>query len=174
MNEEKKIAGIYKRVSTLDQKREGFSLPEQEEKLREYKVYADEGISAKDDKRPAYQEMIQDIKDKKINVIVAFKLDRLTRSVFDIEKLMKFVNDNECDIDCMADESNTTTSNGRMVMRIMTSVSQNEIEKCSERTKFGLVGAIKAYRHFHLLSQTETCHDLIFLFLIEFNFNDAL
>lgn len=56
---------------------------------------------------------------------------------------MKFVNDYECDIDCMADESNTTTSNGRMVMRIMTSVSQNEIEKCSERTKFGMAGAIK-------------------------------
>ena len=153
MNEEKKIAGIYKRVSTLDQKREGFSLPEQDEKLREfckfkgyeiYKVYEDAGISAKNDKRPAYQEMIQDIKDKKINVIVAFKLDRLTRSVYDIEKLMKFVNDYECDIDCMADESNTTTSNGRMVMRIMTSVSQNEIEKCSERTKFGMVGAIKS------------------------------
>ena len=34
-------------------------------------------------------------------------------------------------------KQNTTTSNGRMVMRIMTSVSQNEIEKCSERTKFG-------------------------------------
>ena len=153
MNDKKKIAGIYKRVSTLDQKREGFSLPEQEEKLREfcrfkgyeiYKVYEDAGISAKNDKRPAYQEMIQDIKDKKINVIVAFKLDRLTRSVYDIEKLMKFVNDYECDIDCMADESNTTTSNGRMVMRIMTSVSQNEIEKCSERTKFGMVGAIKS------------------------------
>ena len=153
MNEEKKIAGIYKRVSTLDQKREGFSLPEQEEKLREFckfkgydicKVYEDAGISAKNDKRPAYQEMIQDIKDKKINVIVAFKLDRLTRSVYDIEKLMKFVNDNDCDIDCMSDESNTTTSNGRMVMRIMTSVSQNEIEKCSERTKFGMVGAIKS------------------------------
>ena len=153
MNEEKKIAGIYKRVSTLDQKREGFSLPEQEEKLREfckfkgyeiYKIYEDAGISAKNDKRPAYQEMMQDVKDKKINVIVAFKLDRLTRSVYDIEKLMKFVNDYECDIDCMADESNTTTSNGRMVMRIMTSVSQNEIEKCSERTKFGMVGAIKS------------------------------
>lgn len=56
MNEEKKIAGIYKKVSTLNQKREGFSLPEQEEKLREfckfkgyeiYKVYEDAGISAK-------------------------------------------------------------------------------------------------------------------------------
>ena len=90
-----------------------------------------------------YQEMLEDIKSKNINVIVAFKLDRLTRSVYDIEKLMKIVNDLECDIDCLADESNTTTSNGRMVMRIMTSVSQNEIEKCSERTKVGLAGAIK-------------------------------
>ena len=36
------------------------------------------------------------------------------------------------------------STNGRMVMRIMTSVSQNEIEKCSERTKFGMVSAIKS------------------------------
>ena len=152
MDEKIKSAGIYIRVSTFDQSREGFSLREQEERLKEfckfkryniYKVYQDAGISAKNDKRPAYQEMIEDVKKGNINVIVALKLDRLTRSVYDIEKLMKFVNDYECDIDCMADESNTTTSNGRMVMRIMTSVSQNEIEKCSERTKFGMAGAIK-------------------------------
>lgn len=152
MDEKIKSAGIYIRVSTFDQAREGFSLGEQEERLKEfckfkryniYKVYQDAVISAKNDKRPAYQEMIEDVKKGNINVIVALKLDRLTRSVYDIEKLMKFVNDYECDIDCMADESNTTTSNGRMVMRIMTSVSQNEIEKCSERTKFGMAGAIK-------------------------------
>lgn len=152
MDEKIKSDGIYIRVSTFDQAREGFSLREQEERLKEfckfkryniYKVYQDAGISAKNDKRPAYQEMIEDVKKGNINVIVALKLDRLTRSVYDIEKLMKFVNDYECDIDCMADESNTTTSNGRMVMRIMTSVSQNEIEKCSERTKFGMAGAIK-------------------------------
>ena len=152
MDEKIKSAGIYIRVSTFDQAREGFSLREQEERLKEfckfkryniYKVYQDAGISAKNDKRPAYQEMIEDVKKGNINVIVALKLDRLTRSVYDIEKLMKFVNDYECDVDCMADESNTTTSNGRMVMRIMTSVSQNEIEKCSERTKFGMAGAIK-------------------------------
>ena len=152
MDEKIKSAGIYIRVSTFDQAREGFSLREQEERLKEfckfkryniYKVYQDAGISAKNDKRTAYQEMIEDVKKGNINVIVALKLDRLTRSVYDIEKLMKFVNDYECDIDCMADESNTTTSNGRMVMRIMTSVSQNEIEKCSERTKFGMAGAIK-------------------------------
>lgn len=153
MEEKIRIAGIYVRVSTENQAREGFSIGEQEERLIEYcnfkryqvyKVYRDAGISAKDDKRPAYQEMMQDMKNGKINVIVAFKLDRLTRSVYDVEKLMKKVNDCECEIDCMADESNTVTSNGRMVMRIITSVSQNEIEKCSERTKFGMVGAIEA------------------------------
>ena len=160
MNEENKIAGIYIRVSTEDQAREGFSLGEQEERLREFckfkryeifKVYKDAGISAKNDKQPAYQELLEDIRYKNINVIVAFKLDRLTRSVYDIEKLMKIVNDLDCDIDCLADESNTTTSNGRRVMRIMTSVSQNEIEKRSERTKVGLAGAIKQG---HLPSKT--------------------
>lgn len=153
MEEKVRIAGIYARVSTENQSREGFSMGEQEERLIEYcnfkryqvyKVYKDPGISAKNDKRPAYQEMMQDMRDGKINVIVAFKLDRLTRSVYDVEKLMKQVNDAEAEIDCMADESNTVTSNGRMVMRIITSVSQNEIEKCSERTKFGMVGAIEA------------------------------
>ena len=153
MDEKVRIAGIYARVSTEDQAREGFSMGEQEERLIEYckfkryevyKVYKDLGISAKNDKRPAYQEMMQDMRDGKINVIVAFKLDRLTRSVYDVEKLMRQVNEYECEIDCMADESNTVTSNGRMVMRIITSVSQNEIEKCSERTKFGMVGAIES------------------------------
>ena len=153
MDEKIRFAGIYARVSTEDQAREGFSMGEQEERLIEYckfkryevyKVYKDPGISAKNDKRPAYQEMIQDMRDGKINVIGAFKLDRLTRSVYDVEKLIKQVNEHECEIDCMADESNTVTSNGRMVMRIITSVSQNEIEKCSERTKFGMVGAIEA------------------------------
>ena len=76
MYEDKKIAGIYIRVSTEDQAREGFSLPEQEKRLRAmceykgysvYKVYEDAGISAKTgNKRPAFDELLQDIKDKKI------------------------------------------------------------------------------------------------------------
>ena len=95
MNEVKKIAGIYIRVSTLDQAREGFSLGQQEEQLKAlcerkgyevYKIYADEGISAKNDKRPAYQSMMNDVKNGTINVIVAFKMDRLTRSVYDVVK----------------------------------------------------------------------------------------
>ena len=153
MDDEKKIADIYIRVSTLDQAREGFSLPEQKEKLIEFckskgyeihAIYADEGISAKDDKRPAYQQMINDIKNGTVNVIVALKLDRLTRSVYDVEKLMKLLEKYGCDLDCKDDDSNTLTSTGRMCIRLTTAFSQNEIERCSERTKFGMVGAIKA------------------------------
>ncbi len=141
------------RVSTLDQGREGFSLEQQEEQLKAFcerkgyeicKVYADEGISTKNDKRPAYQSMMNDVKNSTINVIVAFKMDRLTRSVYDVEKLMTVVDNAGCDKDCLNDSSNTTTSTERLTLRIMTSVSQNEIEKCSERTKFGMVGAIQA------------------------------
>ena len=153
MSEEKKIAGIYIRVSTEDQAREGFSLPEQEKRLRAmcefkgyeiYKVYKDAGISAKTgNKRPAFEELKEDIKNKKCNTIVVLKLDRLTRSVYDMEDIMKFLDENNAYLDCANDDINTTNANGRMVARLLTTVSQNEIERTSERTKIGLAGAIK-------------------------------
>ena len=91
MDNERKIAGVYIRVSTEDQAREEFSLGEQEEKLLQlckfkelevYKVYKDAGISAKD------MEHRPDMKKGKINYIVAYKLDRITRSVRDLEELI--------------------------------------------------------------------------------------
>ena len=153
MSEEKKIAGIYIRVSTEDQAREGFSLPEQEKRLRAmceykgyeiYKIYKDAGISAKTgNHRPAFEELQEDIKNKKVNTIVVLKLDRLTRSVYDWENIMKFLEENKAYLDCANDDINTTNANGRMVARLLTTVSQNEIERTSERTKIGLAGAIK-------------------------------
>ena len=153
MDNEKKVAGLYIRVSTEDQAREGFSLPEQEKRLRAmceykgyeiYKLYKDAGISAKTGNyRPAFEELLQDIREKKCNTIVVLKLDRLTRSVFDLEGIMRFLEENNAYLDCANEEINTTNSNGKLVARMLTSVSQNEIERTSERTKFGLVGAIK-------------------------------
>ena len=153
MNEEKKIAGIYIRVSTEDQAREGFSLKEQEKRLRAmceykgyevYKIYKDSGISTKTGNyRPAFEELLQDIKDKKCNTIVVLKLDRLTRSVYDWENILKFLEENDAYLDCANDDINTTNANGKMISRILTSVSQQEIERTSERTKVGLSGAIK-------------------------------
>ena len=153
MNNEKKVADIYIRVSTEDQAREGFSLPEQEKRLRAmceykgydiYKVYQEAGISAKTgNTRPAFEELLQDIRKKKCNTIVVLKLDRLTRSVFDWEKIIRFLEENDAYLDCANDDINTTNANGKMVSRIMMSVSQNEIERTSEITKFGMAGAIK-------------------------------
>ena len=109
MKEEKKIAGLYIRVSTEDQAREGFSLPEQEKRLRtmcEYKnyevydVYEERGISAKTGNyRPEFERLLQDVRDKKVNTIVVLKLDRLTRSVSDWEKILTFLEENDAYLD---------------------------------------------------------------------------
>ena len=153
MNEEKKLCGIYMRVSTEDQAREGFSLPEQKERLEAYckfnnykivEYYTDAGISAKTgNKRPEYDRMLEDGRQGKINMIIALKLDRITRSTRDWETLMDYLEKYNVNIAFVNDDINTTTANGKMVSRIMMSVSQNEIERTSERTIIGLEGAIK-------------------------------
>ncbi|MGM9877856.1 MAG: recombinase family protein [Bacilli bacterium] len=152
--EEVKNAGIYIRVSTDDQARVGFSLPEQKEKLLSlcefkgynvFKVYEDAGISAKDmEHRPQFQEMLSDVKNGKINYIVAYKLDRVTRSVRDLEELINILEKYNCYLVCDRDDVNTSTANGRFFVRMLTVLSQLEIEIVSERTKFGLNGAIKS------------------------------
>ena len=75
--------------------------------------------------------------------MIALKQDRITRSIYDWENILSFLEKNEAYLDFVYDDINTTTSNGRMISRIMMSVSQNEIERTSERTKVGLAGAIK-------------------------------
>lgn len=154
MNDGIKVrAGLYLRVSTEDQAREGFSLPEQKERLEAYcklnnfeiiDYYEDAGISAKKGNyRPEWERLKEDIKSKKINTMIALKQDRITRSIYDWENILSFLEENEAYLDFVYDDINTTTSNGRMISRIMMSVSQNEIERTSERTKVGLAGAIK-------------------------------
>ena len=154
MNNERMIAAVYIRVSTENQAREGFSLGEQKEKLLQlcafkgyevFKVYEDAGISAKDmEHRPAFQEMLQDMRNGKINYIVAYKLDRVTRSVRDLEELILELEKYNCYLVCDRDDVNTSTANGRFFVRMLTVLSQLEIEIVSERTKFGLNGAIKS------------------------------
>ena len=56
---------------------------------------------------------------------------------------MTFLDENDAYLDCVNDEINTTNANGKMISRLLMSVSQNEIERTSERTKVGLAGAIK-------------------------------
>ena len=110
-----------------------------------FRVYEDAGISAKNIKgRPAFQEMLADMKQGKINYIVAYKLDRVTRSVRDLEEPIAQLEMHNTYLVCDKDDVNTSTANGRFFVRMLTVLSQLEIEIVSERTKFGLNGAIKS------------------------------
>ena len=94
--------------------------------------------------RPQFQEMLKDMKEGKLNYIVAYKLDRITRSVRDLEELISVLEQYNCFLLCDRDDVNTSTANGRFFVRMLTVLSQLEIEIVSERTKFGLNGAIKS------------------------------
>ena len=107
-NDIKVRAGLYMRVSTEDQAREGFSLPEQKERLEAYckfndynivEYYKDAGISAKTgNHRPEYERMLEDGKNGKINMFIALKLDRVTRSVKNWESLIEFTEQYNIDL----------------------------------------------------------------------------
>ncbi len=86
---------------------------------------------------------MHDMKDKNINLILAYKLDRITRTVKNLENILTELEKYECGVECMMDNINTTDSNGKFFVRMLTFLSQLEIERISDRTKMGLVGAYK-------------------------------
>ncbi len=87
--------------------------------------------------RPTFQEMIQDMKDRKINkIIIVYKLNRLTRSIKNLEE-------NNWNLESMCENINTDTANGRFFIRILTILTQLELESSSERIKFDMVGSMK-------------------------------
>ena len=95
MKDEERICGLYLRVSTKDQAKEGFSLPEQKERLealckfKGYKIYdyyTDAGISVKTDNHILeFDRLIDDAKNDKINTVIALT----SRSIYDWENLLK-------------------------------------------------------------------------------------
>ena len=123
------------RVSTEDQAREGFSLPEQKERLEAYckfkgyeiiDYYEDAGISAKTGNyRPEFERLKEDIKSKKINTIISLKLDRFTRSIYDWEELITFLDENDAYLDCVNDEINTTTAKTSKAIASNTNFNNN-------------------------------------------------
>ena len=152
MGNEKKIVAIYTRVSTTDQAREGHSLEEQEKRLRAsceaqgytiYKVYTDAGISGKSaENRPEYQQMLKDMKSHKFNIIMAFKMDRLSRSIADFEVLFNELKKYNCGIDLLCEKIDTNGAAGMMMARIIGIFAQFERELIRERTLIGVESAV--------------------------------
>ena len=141
-----KNCAIYTRVSTDIQAEKEFSFCEaQEEKIRAFiksqdnwqvaKVYSDAGYTGANTNRPALQELLEDIKERKIDIVLAYKIDRLTRSPKDFYQLIEIFEKYNVSFISITERFDTSTPAGRLLRNIMLTLAQFERELTSERTK---------------------------------------
>ena len=144
---------IYVRVSTKEQAMEGYSINEQIDRLTKFaeahdwcivKTYTDAGNSGANTDRPALQEMLSDIRNKKIDKVLVYKLDRLSRSQKDTLTLIEneFI-PHGTDFESMSEKLDTSTAQGRLFLGILAAFAQLEREVIKERMSMGINARIK-------------------------------
>ena len=134
----------YVRVSTDKQADHGVSLEAQEAKIRAMatvqgaeivELIVDGGESAKDLKRPSMDRLLALVDERKVDTVIIAKLDRLTRSVKDLAELLERFQRRGVSLVSVAESLDTGSAAGRLVINIMTAVSQWEREAIGERTR---------------------------------------
>jgi site-specific DNA recombinase len=141
------MVACYTRVSTTEQANEGYSLEEQSDRLQKYcsamgwnvfKIYVDGGFSGSNTNRPALEELINDVKAHKVDKVVVWKLDRLSRSQKDTLYLIEDVFlANNCDFVSMNENFDTSTPFGKAMIGILAVFAQLEMEQIKERMQMG-------------------------------------
>lgn len=137
---------LYIRVSTAEQTLHGLSLDAQKDALTEYAnrhnmqivgTYCDEGITARKrlDKRAAFQRLIADVQQNKIDLILVTKLDRWFRNIKDYYATQEILEKHGCNWRTIFENYDTSTASGRLHINIMLSVNQDECDRTSERIK---------------------------------------
>ena len=109
------------------QKHEGWKV------IKEH--YDDGGISGGHMERPALQRMLSDLRARKIDVIVVYKVDRLSRSLADFAQMMKVLDDNKVSFVSVTQQFNTSSSMGRLTLNVLLSFAQFEREVTGERIR---------------------------------------
>jgi len=97
--------------------------------------YDDGGFSGGSTDRPALQQLLADVKARRINVIVVYKVDRLTRSLADFAKLVELFDAHGVSFVSVTQQFNTTTSMGRLTLNVLLSFAQFEREVTAERIR---------------------------------------
>ena len=97
--------------------------------------YDDGGFSGGNTDRPALQRLLQDVQANKVDVIVVYKVDRLTRSLADFAKLVELFDRHDVSFVSVTQQFNTTTSMGRLTLNVLLSFAQFEREVTSERIR---------------------------------------
>ena len=139
----------YVRVSTTKQVDEGVSVDAQEEKIRAYAelydldligITWDRGLSAKTLERPGLQEALEMLMNGEADSLLVCKLDRLTRSVKDLGILIEtyFGPGRNFGLVSVAEQFDTRTAAGRLVLNVMTSVAEFERHAIGERTSMAM------------------------------------
>ena len=135
---------VYVRVSTDDQRDNGYSIDSQLRMIKEYcekndysivDVYNDAGHSGKDLMRPEMQRLLADIKSKKIDKLIAIKVDRLTRNNYDGFWLLNYCEEHDVKIELILEPYDVSTANGEMIFGMNLVFGQRERKEIGARTK---------------------------------------
>lgn len=149
MDKKKVRCAIYTRKSSEEGLEQNFnSLDAQREACEAYiksqmhegwflldKQYNDGGFSGGTMERPAFKELLKDIENDKIDIVVVYKVDLLTRSLMDFSKIIDVFDRHETSFVSITQQFNTTTSMGRLTLNILLSFAQFEREVTGERIR---------------------------------------
>ena len=131
--------GLDMDFNTLDAQREACEAYITSQRAEGWKViktkYQDGGYSGGNMERPALQQLLADIKDGKVDIVVVYKIDRLTRSLMDFAKLVEIFDEHEVTFVSVTQSFNTTTSMGRLTLNVLLSFAQFEREVSAERIR---------------------------------------
>ena len=147
---------IYVRVSTDEQRDNGYSIDSQLRMLKEYAdknnynivgIYNDAGYSGKNLMRPEMQRLLKDIEDGKIDILLAIKTDRLTRDGYDGYWLLHQCDKYNVRIELTLEPFDISTANGEMMFGLNLAFGQRERKEISARTKRGLEQMVIEHKH---------------------------
>lgn len=150
----RKLIAIYCRVSTEEQSENGYSIDEQERLLEEwckkmgyviYKCYSDRGISGKNIKdRPALKELLSDAKAGKFDMVISWKINRISRKLEDVLKIVNLLEKNNITFKSYSEPFETDTPAGRMQFQMMALIGEFERGTIAQNVKMGMIAKAKS------------------------------